>query len=177
MNCGVNTGRNRSFLRHASASIRNDRRPISLPAHEVARPKQGACNVQNAPPYRQSSAATRDPDLIPGSRRMKESPTARTSTPRVVTATSSRTRQTKATSRTDECHTRTQTVNASVVRAPRGRIASTPKREVASMSALRPERLPTTANHTSREAVVSAINITRTTIVRGAEQWLRQLRA
>jgi hypothetical protein len=61
--------------------------------------------------------------------------------------------------------------------APRGRIASTPKRKVASMSALRPERLPTTANHTSREAVVSAINITRTTIVRGAEQWLRQLRA
>ena len=42
--------------------------------------------------------------------------------------------------------------------------------------ALRPECPPTTANHTSREAVVSAINITRTMIVRGAEQWPAQLR-
>jgi hypothetical protein len=41
----------------------------------------------------------------------------------------------------------------------------------------RPERPPTTANHTSREAVVSAINITRTMIVRGAEQCVGQVRA
>src|SRR3954462_3865122 len=100
---------------------------------------------------------------------MRTLPVVKISIAKGVTVTSSRTRPTKATSRIDECHTRTQKRNVLVALVLPRRIASTLRREDGNTRPRRLEVPPAVENRRSRAEAVNATSITRTMLGTGVE--------
>jgi hypothetical protein len=76
--------------------------PLIIALLRVTMSRAGALHMSKMPPVTPEQRATRDPDRIRTLRRNREFPSGRTTTPKITMATSSRTKPTKAISKTGE---------------------------------------------------------------------------